>query len=137
MAVIFGFSVISIRRGLRKLKKINLIIETKRGKQKFYKINKKSPIFDELKRMFLKTVRVNEVLKKCLKKFEVAFIYGSFARGEEKEESDIDLFVVGNISNRKSSARLSEDIKKVLREINFVVYNKEEFKKCLLKGDHF
>ncbi len=87
--------------------------------------------------MFLKTVRVNEVLKKCLKKFEVAFIYGSFARGEEKEESDIDLFVVGNISNRKSSARLSEDIKKVLREINFVVYNKEEFKKCLLKGDHF
>lgn len=141
MGAILGFSVMSVQRELRKLKKINLVIETKRGKQKFYRMNKKSPIFNELKMIFLKTVLVNEVLKKCLKKekkkIEVAFIYGSFAKGEEKEESDIDLFVIGNISNRELSARLSEAKRTVSREINFVVYSKEEFKKRILNGDHF
>ena len=44
------------------------------------------------------------MLQECLKNIkgiEYAFIYGSFAKGEEKETSDIDLFIIGKVDEGK------------------------------------
>ena len=51
------------------------------------------------------------MLQNILEKFKAirqAFIYGSFAKGEEREDSDIDLLIIGKVDEDK----LIEDIAK-------------------------
>jgi len=51
------------------------------------------------------------MLQNILEKFKAisqAFIYGSFAKGEEREDSDIDLLIIGKVDENK----LIEDIAK-------------------------
>jgi predicted nucleotidyltransferase len=115
----------------RELDNLILIELIKKNKNKI-ELNKKSDILEDLKNIFIKTdylsYPIKEVLNK-IKKIKFALIFGSFARNEYKEESDIDLLVVGNI-------KLSEGIKllrpiedKINKEINPVVWTIENLKK--------
>jgi len=58
---------------------------------------------------------------------ELALIYGSVARNEEKEKSDIDLFIVGEIEESKLHEQLSDIEKEIGREINYTLMTKKEF----------
>lgn len=80
----------------------------------------------------LKTVGAAGLLKEILSKFEgieVAFIYGSLARAEERPESDIDLLIVGRIDEDAlvTEIKKAEDLLK--REINYVIFSRSEFEK--------
>ena len=54
---------------------------------------------------FFKSVGISEALKENLhdKQIKIAFIYGSYARGEESLLSDIDLMIIGDISSKELS----------------------------------
>ena len=59
---------------------VNLNVE---GKQVYYRANKKSPIFNELKSIVRKTFGIADVIRQSLEpsaeKIRVAFIFGSIA----------------------------------------------------------
>jgi predicted nucleotidyltransferase len=63
-----------------------------------------------------------------LKDVKMALLYGSFAKGTERKDSDIDLLVVGkpDVENRllKEIPRYE---KKLQREINYKLYSEEEY----------
>jgi predicted nucleotidyltransferase len=127
-------------REIEKLQKIGLIEKSVQGNRIYYKINKESPIFEELKSIFFKTTGISEVLKKKLKKksnIRIAFIYGSYAKGEENLLSDIDLFVVGDITLKELSAVLSKPKRELGRTINYALSTAEEFRKKIIRNDHF
>ncbi len=48
---------------------------------------------------------LQEALTPVAKAIEFAFVYGSFARGEEKAKSDVDLMVAGEVTLDEHLAR--------------------------------
>jgi len=99
------------------------------------------PAFEDLKRVFLKTVALGDVLREALApladKVKLAFIFGSLAQGRETAQSDIDLFLVGELSLRQTTKLLSSVVSELGREFNPVVYPPGEFKKKARENHHF
>lgn len=137
---ILDFSVANIRRELIKLKKIGLFRIENRGNLTYYYLNKSFPLFQELKSIISKTSGAPRILKESLKKvkgIECAFIYGSFAKGEEKEASDIDLFIIGKVDEGKLIDEANKLEKKLQREINFTLYEKGDFEQKKKEANPF
>jgi len=70
-------------------------------------------------------------------RIQVAFIYGSVARGEQRAASDVDVLIVGGATFAEVVAALSPCQDKLGREINPTVYPAAEFKAKLAAGHHF
>lgn len=130
----------SVQRELLKLESIGLIEKSVQGSRIYYKVNKSCPIFEDLKRIFFKSVGIAEVLKENFKnteKINFAFIYGSYAKGEENLSSDIDLFIIGSITSKELSTLISKPKRELGREINYAVFPLNEIKSRIKRKDHF
>ena len=131
----------AVQRELPKLERIGLVGHTVSGNRKYYEVNRDCPIFGELKSIFLKTVALGDALRDHLDQakgsIRVAFIYGSYARGEESLASDVDLFVVGTIDAMELSTALAPARAELSREINPVQMTPDEFRGKVASGNHF
>lgn len=122
----------NLSRELRKLEAEGLYVSFTKGKAKFYSVNKNYPLFKELKKIIFKTEGVEGSLKEIVLKYKgiaLTFIYGSYAKNEEKKTSDIDLVVVGKINRDHFTNDIRNLETKLNREINFTVYTEDEFAK--------
>lgn len=117
---------IYVKKELQNLEELNLVLKTKKGNLSLFQINRNSPIFTELKSIFMKTEYFGELAKKSLKKLKIdfAFIFGSFAKGIERKESDIDLFVVGDANENDLLQIIQKIEKRTGREINYILWKK-------------
>ncbi len=131
----------NLSRELVKLQESGFLTSRLEGRQKYYQANARSPMFEELKGLAVKTTGLADHLRKALqpltKQIQVAFVHGSFARGEAKAASDVDLILVGHLSSRDAAACLARTGTKLGREINYVVYDPKEFKKKAKEKQHF
>lgn len=140
LAVILGVSVGTIHRELIRLQGSGILNSDNVGNLRFFRVNKASPVFKELKQIIFKTEGVQGRLKaelKNLKGLKTAFIYGSFAKGEENAHSDIDLFLLGDISEDELIQKISGLEGEFDREINFTIYTVSDFKKEMKRGGSF
>jgi len=128
----------SVRLELKNLEKTGLIKKSKKGNMIFYEINKKSPIYEPLKIIFMRTESLGKFLEKSLKNKNIkyALVYGSFASGKETEDSDIDLLIVGSIKQSDIVDDISRFERKMLREVNYVLWTEKEFKKRIKEKNH-
>ena len=129
---IINHSVGNIRRELSKLEDAGLFLREDKGNQVYYYLNKSFPLFDELKSIIFKTSGVPQLLRNALaslkdKDIGYAFIYGSFAKKEEREDSDIDLLIIGEVNEDEMIKKINKLEKRLQREINYFIYSKEEF----------
>ena len=129
-----------VRRELIHLETIGLLKSRVSGKQKYYTLNTEHMLFPEFKSMILKTAGIGDIIQGAIKDRNdilVAFIYGSYAKDTENAESDIDLFVVGDISSTDLQESVSEVESQTKREINPTVYSPKEFKEKYKAKNHF
>lgn len=134
-----GISPAYVKRELENLQELNLVLQRKRGNMILFKINKNSPIFEELKSIFLKTESLGDFLKGNLQKLgeiKHALIYGSFARGVESKESDIDLLIIGSAKEEELLKTLRRVERKIGREVNYIIWSEKEFKERVNKKHH-
>ena len=68
---------------------------------------------------------------------QIAFVYGSVARQEERANSDVDLMVLGNAPFSAVVSALGPAQKALGREINPTVFPVSEFRSKLAAGNHF
>ncbi len=122
-----------VQREMRQLVEAGLVTRTTVGTQTLYSANRDSPVFQEIKRLVTKTVGMHDVLAEALaplqSKINLAFVYGSIARSREREHSDVDLMVVGNVDFEVVVGKLRDAEKTLNREINPTVYSIREFSK--------
>ena len=64
-------------------------------------------------------------------------MYGSIAREEEQNHSDIDLMVIGSISTADLLPMLRRLEQSFGREINVTRYSEKEFSQKIRNKDHF
>lgn len=112
-----------------------------RAHARFFQANTQHPLYPELKRIVAKTVGVEGALRDLVERLSevsVALLYGSFAKGTQQRDSDIDLLVVGKPSaEEKLLKEIGSLEKKLQREINYKFYSEEEFRRKRAKGDPF
>ena len=129
---ILNLPVGNIRRELLNLKKSGLFKRNKKGNLVYYSVNKLSPIFREVKSIVSKTIGVEGLIKSALKKvsgIEIAFIFGSYAKGKTDSFSDIDLMIIGRPGEDILVAKISKIEKKIGREINYHIFSSSDWKK--------
>lgn len=120
----------NLSRELQSLSREGIFMYEEKGQQKYFRIDKSSPIFKELKSIILKTIGVEGAFKEALRRrsdVDFAIIYGSFAKGQEDMRSDVDVLVVGDI-NFETMSDIAANIEHTLkRDVNIKLYSKEEF----------
>ena len=123
-----GLAPSTIAKEMPIIYNMGLVQRRSQGNLVFYKINSKSVIFNELKRIFLKFEMLDEVISKDLPKEDIkyALIYGSFAKGTESQSSDIDLLVIGDVSDNTILRSISKTEGKLGREINYILWTEGE-----------
>jgi len=139
-AIILGEDPGNLSRELAHLEKIGIFNSCLSGKQRYYSLNKRYPLFSELKSVVFKTIGVEGALREmvaAIAGIQKAFIYGSFARDEENAESDIDIFLVGNFNEDDLLEKISPIENKMQREINYTIYSPQEFAQVIKKEGNF
>ncbi len=119
---------------LAKLEKIGILESKKKGKIKLYSIRKTSIskefliLTEQYKK--IQFLEKNQLIKEILEKTDeetqgIVIIFGSYAKGTQKEWSDLDLFIVGKYNEKK----IKNIGKKYGIDINIKSYPKKIFEK--------
>lgn len=142
LQAILGSDLAIVSRELRNLESISILRSERVGKERIYSLNPNCPFLDELKGLVLKTNGFIGRLKDVVSRHDeirFAFIYGSFAKGTQTGESDIDLFVIGDSEFNLDS--LHEEISTIenatLRAINVTYFPLNEYRKRRAEKDRF
>jgi predicted nucleotidyltransferase len=125
---------------LRNLEEIGLLSSRNEGNLKYFRLNKEFVIYEELKSIFMKTKGAVGILREAVstkQDIDYAFIYGSFATGEERAESDIDVMVIGGISLEEVLALIRGPEERLSRDINISLYDLQEIRKRVKDRDPF
>ncbi len=121
----------SLQRELAALSAAEILTAERDGNRVRYAFNEACPFLPELRGLLIKTAGVADVLREALGPLEehidVAFVFGSMARGTERAQSDIDLLVIGSASPYEVSGALADAAIRLGREVNPVVYTADEF----------
>lgn len=132
----------AVQRELARLESAGLVTTHRIGNQKHYQANPAAPIFAELRGIVLKTFGAADVLRAALQPVwplvELAFVYGSLAKGTEHAGSDVDLMVIGALpSNAELLEALMPAQAQLGRAVNPTLYTPDEFAQRVRDGRSF
>ncbi|WP_233586449.1 nucleotidyltransferase domain-containing protein [Legionella sp. km772] len=131
----------TLHRELSKLAKSKVLLREQSGNQVYYQANRNFPIYTELTSILKKTSGLVDVLFDFLtpltEKIEVAFVFGSVAKGAENLGSDIDVLIIGEVDFTEAVEALYAAQASLGREINPKIYSREQWKASLQKQDLF
>lgn len=125
---------------LQNLEAFGLLKSKVDGSQKYYWIDEQFFLYEDFQKLILKTEGVIKTLKdelSILQNIDFLFVYGSFASGKANSQSDIDLFIVGNLNYENLIEVIGKNEKKLERPINFTIYKKEELITRIQNQDSF
>jgi predicted nucleotidyltransferase len=141
MVRLTGVGMGALQRELKVLSEAGIISISNRGRQSFFQANPACPVFEELKSLVLKTSGAASLLRTALAPLadetRIAFIFGSLAQGGHTRRSDVDVMVVGEVDFGQVVSAFSTVQEALAREINPVVYSKDEFKSKAIQGGSF
>lgn len=129
-----------VARELNALERAGILTSGTVGRARRYRLNESSPIASQIRALVQRTIGVEGKLRDALAGVagvEEAFIFGSYARGEDRATSDIDLMVVGAVTRRALSERLREVESELGRDVNVTRYTREDLQRLHGSGDPF
>ena len=125
----FNVSTNSVREELNQLKKTDLLIAHKSGRQVMYQANQNHPLFPELKSMVSKVMGIDQVVDSMVTRLgdlESAYLLDDYAEG--KDTGIIDLLLVGNIDQYHLNDLSRKTERYIKRKIRTLVLSRDEFK---------
>jgi len=136
-----GVAVGSVQQEAPRLVRLGIAAREVDGNRTYFRADPASPMYGELRGLFLKFGGVAQVLREALRPRERsirwAFIFGSLAKGTEAPWSDVDLFVVGDITAFDLAKSLQKARNSCGRTLNPVHYEEEDLRRRIGAGEHF
>lgn len=130
----------SVRRELANLQKSGVISSEWRGNRLYYWADKQSSLFFNLltianqsSGLGLKLQNKNETLGTI----KLVFYNNKFITGDKRNQDDIDLVIVGDVSLREIDSFIKQEEEVRGYEINYMVMGKGEFRLRRQKRDQF
>ncbi|MCG8043465.1 MAG: transcriptional regulator [Candidatus Thiodiazotropha endolucinida] len=131
----------TVRRELERMTAAGLLVSSRTGNQLHYQANADNPIYPDLLNIVRKTFGVADVIRQALRSQEahidVAFVYGSIAKLEDSQTSDLDLMLVGDLTYSDIVELLLPVESSLQRTINPTIYTLSEFNSRLQQGSSF
>ncbi len=140
LAIVDDLQVNAVKRELPRLLRAGLVLSRVRAGRKYFRINPTHGLYPELKALFLKASVLGRYLRRMqdvTSKIDLAFVFGSFAKGEEDERSDLDLVVVTKERSHDVDDLWDLGEVEVGTEFNPMHYSPEEFRRQLTEKDGF
>lgn len=117
----------AVSRELAMLSSAGLISEEREGNQRFVSASVTSPVYAELKAFLTKASGAPSFIRDALRdlegSIEVALIFGSVAKGTERPDSDLDLFVAGTAGYSVVSQRMHPMSERLGRSVQIVYFD--------------
>lgn len=134
-------ALIQVQRVLKRLIASGLVKKSCRDKKTYYRANNSNFVFQDLKQLLLKTVifskPVDQELSVIKDKIVYGFIFGSTASGDDSSESDIDIFLIGNLQFEETSGFSLVLSQELGREVNIVLLTPSDFQRKLSQNNVF
>ena len=132
----------TIKRELERMQASGIVTVERIGNQNHYQANPDNPIYHELLAIVRKTFGIADVIRTVLapvfEQIDLAFIYGSIAKGEDTTSSDIDLLVITESLAYTDLMTVLTDAEQSLgRPINPSIYTAGQIKEKLKKKSAF
>lgn len=132
----------SVRRELANLKSLDIVVSQGKKGKLYYKANKKSELYPELKKIFAKsakeeTVKTEKDMIKTVKNLgdvSYAALMGHFVKDNS---SPIDFFIVGKVNRRRLKTFIAQLEKEAKKELNYSLMTLDEFENRKLMFDRF
>ena len=140
LAVALAADSTNLSRELKRLELEGFLHSEIEGRQLYYSLNSASPLVKPLFALLRGSIGVEPELKGALRHvsdIESAWLYGSFAKGEQDARSDIDLLVVGEADQAALAESVRKAEKALRREINYTILTPRELRRRLRTGDPF
>jgi len=119
----------NLTRKLKELEATGILTSEMRGKETYYTLHKKYPLLKEYKKIVLKTVGFEALLRQSLQKIsgiKHAYIYGSYAQNQMNTSSDIDLLIIGDHNTLEAQKIIAGLQLSLDREINVTQISTQE-----------
>jgi len=130
----------NLSRELRRLEREGLFRSEVIGRQKYFRLRRGYPLFDEVRSILVKTFGAAPLIGQSLRELEgieEAYLYGSFARNQQDASSDIDVLVIG-VPHSEALAEAVRKLERQLgREVNYTVLTRREFDSRRTRKDAF
>lgn len=123
----------AVQRELKRLVSSGLVTMERIGRQKHYRANRASPIFDELSGIVRKTIALADPIREALdtlgSPIALALVYGSVAKGSDTADSDVDLLIVADDLALEDLYSALAPVEATLdRKISPTLYTRREFR---------
>ena len=125
-------------RWLQRWESVGLVSRSKTNPLRYK--SSQDPALKPLVELFSQSNSLTSKLRELcapMENLESAAIFGSVARNTEDATSDVDVLVIGDISELKLNAMLRPLARAYGRELNASVFRPERFAKLLAEGDEF
>ena len=129
----------AVRRELLHLTKNGVLLSEERGNRQYYRANKAYPFFGELQQIVFKENGLGKKirrLKRKLGKLDFVVFTPSFFNRLPKSEA-LDILVIGEVVVPELEALIKDEEKALGREINFAIFDVNEFKFRKQRRDPF
>jgi DNA-binding transcriptional ArsR family regulator len=131
----------SLQRELATLARAGVLERRREGNRVYFRPDANCPFLTELTSLIVKTTGVVDVLRRALaplrKRIDLAFVYGSLARGDVHSASDVDLMLVGQLGLAELAKPLKAAENRLGRAVNPTIYPQKELVQKLRAGHHF
>ncbi len=132
----------TVARELTRLAQASLLTTRQEGNQLYYQANAKNPVYNELLGIVKKTFGLVDVLIDALSpiahQMDLAFVYGSLAKGNATAQSDIDLLIVTeHLAYADVMAMLTEAESSLARKVNPSIYSAQQIQQKLAEQNAF
>lgn len=135
-----GWSATVVGQELDRLERTGILASERIGRARRYRVDDQSPIASEIRSLVQKTIGVEARIRDAiadLPGIEEAFLYGSYARGDDRATSDLDLFVIGPVDQERLGEALADVERELGRDVNVTSYERGELKRLRREGDLF
>jgi predicted nucleotidyltransferase len=134
-----GASPPAVSKELIALERSGVLTSHRVGRSLEYRIND-GPVTDAVRTLFQRTVGVEALLREAvvdLPGVEAAFIHGSYAGGQERSGSDVDVIVVGDPDRIELAERLAGVERQIGRPVSMLLVQRSQLSARLAKPDGF
>ena len=131
-----NLSKATLTKWLRKLESEGSINVREEGVSKLYELNKNDLIIKYLK-IINNIIKLKDI-RKLNNKYNIKiYLYGSAARGEDTEDSDIDLLIIGKLKKENIINEINKISEKINKKIKIEIFTPLEWSNLSMKDRAF
>lgn len=136
-----GKALLQIQRTLKRLVECGLVQKVLRHNRVYYKADQKHVAYEDVRQLVIKAKVFSDLFKEDTDYLNdrvlYGFIFGSVAKGTNTAESDIDLFLIGNITYSEVGPFVFKLGRELAQEVNSAVFTPREFEQAVQAKNPF